>query len=577
MDLLGELHGEFRRYEEELRLLRDIDIEIIRSTFDIGRIFELIITGSIRLLSPSAGHLHGQLLIVKGKMLEIVWSSINNDVGHTVPINESVSGLAVLRRESIIVPDVSTEPLYKKVIPDMQSELAAPLKTNDHILGVINIESKEKFAFKDADKHLLEMLAGQAAIAVQNARLYEDLESVSTFQALVLREDKDLHDVLKSIARIAVERVGAEHCQILSIGNGDLIIQYTTGEEPIGSRVKIDFSVSGKALKSSDGFKYIPNVMQEGSYQRFLPGMISELAVAVKIKDKFVGVINVESPVENAFDSNHIKILRFFADQAAIALSNYFNINERIKAQRKLANSMAMAAIGDRAGNLVHKLHSHLGAIPPLADQLRGLLRGKVEDDLVFELLAKIEESADKSIEIPRKLRDTYAQKDEIKEIDVNKAIENVLLSNKPPKNVDVIRRFAMVPPVNTVNQLEDIIYNVVKNAYEAMPNGGSLTITTRMWEDAPVLDEETQEKIIKNKGVEIEVQDTGVGMEKEELTKIVDPMYTKKIGEEGLGFGLWWVNTFLERIEGEFVPTSEKGSGTKIILRVPFKTKLTI
>lgn len=577
VELLGELHEEFRRYEEQLKLLREIDIEIIRSPFNLNKIFELIINGSIRLISQFPTDLAGELLILKGRDLEIVWSSVEHDIGQIVSIDESVTGMAVLKRQSVIIPDVNKEPKYKRIIPDMRSELATPLKTNSHILGVINIESRKISAFNEDDKALLEMLASQAAIAIRNAMLYQDLNSVSEFQAMVLKEDRNLQEILGYIAKIAKQRVDADHCQILSIENSDLIIQYTTGEEKIGSRVKIDFSVSGKALKSPDCFVYIPDVSKEEYYQQFLTNMISELAVAVKIKDKNVGVINVESCRENAFDDNHIDILRFFADEVGIALSNHFNINDKIKALRKFANSMTMAAIGDRAANLVHKLHNYLAPIHILADEIEELLKDKVDNELVFELLGEIKKNADISMEIPKQMREAYTQKDVTKEIDVNKTIENALDTLKPPRNIKVTKALTAVKTVRTINQLDFVIYNLVKNAYQAMPEGGSLTIRTKVWEDAPLFEETTKRKIINEKGVEIEVEDTGIGMDKEELSKITDPTYTKRIGEKGLGFGLWWVSTFLERIGGEFVPDSNKGSGTRVLVRIPYNTELSI
>src|SRR5205085_6284103 len=94
-----------------------------------------------------------------------------------VPLGEGVVGYAALHREAVVVPDVSKDPRYIKVVDDVRSELAVPMLLKDRCIGVFDLESPELDAFSKRDVGILTMLASQAAVAIENARLYEQLSA----------------------------------------------------------------------------------------------------------------------------------------------------------------------------------------------------------------------------------------------------------------------------------------------------------------------------------------------------------------------------------------------------------------
>jgi sigma-B regulation protein RsbU (phosphoserine phosphatase) len=91
----------------------------------------------------------------------------------TVPLGEGLVGYAALHCEPVLVPDVSKDPRYIKVVEDVRSELAVPILAKDRCLGVFDLESPELDAFTKRDVEILTLLASQAAVAIENARLYE--------------------------------------------------------------------------------------------------------------------------------------------------------------------------------------------------------------------------------------------------------------------------------------------------------------------------------------------------------------------------------------------------------------------
>ncbi|HYT75972.1 MAG TPA: GAF domain-containing SpoIIE family protein phosphatase, partial [Vicinamibacterales bacterium] len=103
-----------------------------------------------------------------------------------VPLGEGLVGYAALHKEPVLVPDVSDDPRYINVVADVRSELAIPMLLKDRCIGVLDLESPELDAFTKRDVEILTLLASQAAVAIENARLYE------TVRANEVRMEKEL-------------------------------------------------------------------------------------------------------------------------------------------------------------------------------------------------------------------------------------------------------------------------------------------------------------------------------------------------------------------------------------------------
>ncbi len=94
-----------------------------------------------------------------------------------VRLGEGIVGYAALHREPVLVSDVSQDPRYIRVVSDVRSELAIPMLIKDRCIGVVDLESPELDAFSKRDVEILTLLASQAAVAIENARLYEELRA----------------------------------------------------------------------------------------------------------------------------------------------------------------------------------------------------------------------------------------------------------------------------------------------------------------------------------------------------------------------------------------------------------------
>jgi sigma-B regulation protein RsbU (phosphoserine phosphatase) len=164
-----------RRDAEAFETLAEIARDVT-SVLDLDELFERIAqlvkrvidyrTFGILLLTES-GELEMQLALQYGEKVQVP----------RVRLGEGLVGYAALHREPVLVSDVSKDPRYIRLVPDVRSELAIPLLLKDRCIGVVDLESPELDAFSKRDVEILSLLASQAAVAIENARLYEEVRA----------------------------------------------------------------------------------------------------------------------------------------------------------------------------------------------------------------------------------------------------------------------------------------------------------------------------------------------------------------------------------------------------------------
>jgi GAF domain-containing protein/HAMP domain-containing protein/anti-sigma regulatory factor (Ser/Thr protein kinase) len=249
---------------------------------------------------------------------------------------EGITGWVAGTGEALLVPDVSQEPRYVP-LPDLvetRSELVVPLKTKEEVIGVLNVESDRMNAFDESDLMVLQSLANQAAIAIDNARLFDaEQRRAEQFSAISemgrhITSILAVDELLNEIVRLIKETFGF---YLVDIGliEGDQLV-FTTGADP-------SFDFSGEPLRvevGSDGItgwvastgepQLVPDVSKDPRYVcLYAPTESrSELCVPIKAKEEVIGVLNVESDRVNAFDESDMMVLQSLANQAAIAIEN---------------------------------------------------------------------------------------------------------------------------------------------------------------------------------------------------------------------------------------------------------------
>ena len=230
------------------------------------------------------------------------------------------------------------------------------------------------------------------------------------------------------------------------------------------------------------------------------------------------------------------------------------DITDRKKMQEQLLRQEKLAVLGQLAGGVGHELRNPLGVIKNSAYFLNMALESP--DPEVKETLELMEKEVAAAERIITSLLDFARVKPPLcRKVDIQQILREALSSFKMPGNITV--EYPLVKSLPQVltdpDQLDQVFKNIILNAVQAMPGGGRLTITT-----------DTRDP----DWLAISITDTGVGIPKENIEKVFEPLFTSKA--KGIGLGLAITKTFVEGHGGTIEVQSEIGKGTTFTVKLP-------
>ncbi len=251
------------------------------------------------------------------------------------------------------------------------------------------------------------------------------------------------------------------------------------------------------------------------------------------------------------------------------------------EAQAQLIQTEKLASLGKLSASIAHEINNPLSGILTYAKLLSRKLRAGAPDaegvQAALQQLALVERETQRCCSIVRNLLDFARQREpSFQPVDVGAVMAEALslLSNRLSiQNVEVTRELAPVPIIQAdFGQLRQAFVNIVMNACEAMPKGGSLRVVTR---EVNLPGEGRSEPLSPTgksgrptRFAEVAITDTGQGIPPEYLSKIFDPFFTTK--EKGTGLGLSVVYGIAEKHGGKILVDSRMGQGTTMTLRFP-------
>jgi two-component system NtrC family sensor kinase len=251
------------------------------------------------------------------------------------------------------------------------------------------------------------------------------------------------------------------------------------------------------------------------------------------------------------------------------------------EAQAQLVQTEKLASLGKLSASIAHEINNPLSGILTYAKLLSRKLRTGPPDaeglQAALHHLGLVERETQRCVTIVRNLVDFARQREPSSQVvDVSAVVEEALslLENRVAiQNVRVAREFGPIPPVRgDFGQLRQAFLNVLMNACEAMPGGGTLRVLTRevgppdAGKGGPL--SPTGKPGAPTRFAEVAISDTGPGIPEEHLSKIFDPFFTTK--EKGTGLGLSVVYGIVEKHGGKIVVDSRVGQGTTVTLRFP-------
>lgn len=241
------------------------------------------------------------------------------------------------------------------------------------------------------------------------------------------------------------------------------------------------------------------------------------------------------------------------------------DITKTRELEKQLAQAQKLDAIGQLAGGVAHDFNNSLMAISANAEL------GLISDDVpeLKRRFTDIQAASAKAALLANKLL-TFSRNQAVstKTLDVNVFVESVTrkLKKTTPHSITVKLQLATGNILTKANhaQLEQVLANVYNNSIDAMPNGGMITISTKL------------ESTGKNTEIVLEVEDSGTGIASELLSKVFDPFFSTKKDGHGTGLGLATAYGVVKKHEGEIRITQTSPAGTKIQIRLPAVKKLT-
>jgi signal transduction histidine kinase len=564
------------RYER-LSLLYQVS-NVIHSTLDSQEALQLIVSEAVRLTRAASGSValinptSGFLEIHASQNLPTSSSRLKLRVG------EGITGWVARTGKPASVGDVAQDPRYVVARRSVRSELAVPLEVNGEIRGVINVDSDRRDAFTAEDQELLQELAVQASKVIQNTWLYEQLRlKVRLFESLssvsrTINSTLNLDEALRAITREACVLMSARMCSLMMLDESrewlDLRASYGAGEAYIKKpRLGVEESLLGVVVRRKKPMQ-VANVQASTRYQNVelarREGLISLLSVPLLFAGHAIGTLNVYTGKPYNFSNEEIRILSALAELSAIAIEKARLYERIVDVEEQLRQNEKLSALGLLAVEVAHEIRNPLTVMKLLYHSL----------DLKFPVgdpRAKDARIIDAKIEHLNKIVEqilAFARttEPELAPVNLNELVDELglLVRHKlANQNIQLIRDLQSDLPavMGDAQQLEQVFLNLILNAAEAMPDGGTLTVKSRVVR-LPRTDAQPMH-------VTIEFKDTGKGMSAElQRRAFTAVLATTKV--KGSGLGLAIVGRIIETHRGNIRIKSRIGRGTTIYIILP-------
>lgn len=294
-------------------------------------------------------------------------------------------------------------------------------------------------------------------------------------------------------------------------------------------------------------------------------GPLTQMAVPLISADELTGVMIVSADPARQFQRDDLDLLTIFGVQVACCMRddqmrrNLQTLEASLRDQFLRAEKMR--AIGEMASGVFHDFNNILGAVIGRMQ----LLQAKVQEESILNTLSQIERIALQGAQTVNRLQE-FARLQETKEtgpVDLNRVVADALeltrhrwetQAQKRGINYTIKQNLSDDVTVQGVHaQLVDAIVNLVRNAIDAMADGGELVVETK----------------VNGSICRLSISDNGPGMSPEQIDQVFKPFFTTK-GAEGTGLGMTVVNDIIQSLNGTIHLDSKLGEGTTIAIELP-------
>jgi PAS domain S-box-containing protein len=414
--------------------------------------------------------------------------------------------------------------------------MGVPLKVGTHTFGALVVQTYSKnIRYGDRDKEILTFVARQLASAVEIKRNEQALRrSEARYRSLV---QSSVYGIYRSSLEGRFLDVNPALITMLGYGSAEEVLLLDP-ESDI-------FAHAEEHTRLIDEFRRT--------------GRLDGIEVKWKRKDGSAVTVRISGRAVSSADEP-ADVLEAIAE----------DVTDRRALEDQFRQAQKMEAVGRLAGGVAHDFNNLLMVISGYAEVI--LAKLDLEHPLRDKAYA-IQQASDRATTLTRQLL-AFSRKQllELKVVDVNAIVADMerLLRPLIGENIALTARLAPEAGCTRADagQLEQVLMNLVVNAKDAMPNGGTLTIQTQNME----LDESHRGQTFIRPGnyVMLSVSDTGTGMDKETQSRIFEPFFTTKEKGKGTGLGLSTVYGIIKQSGGYVMVHSEEGHGTSFQIYLP-------
>jgi signal transduction histidine kinase len=579
----ARLLQESERRARQLASLNEITRQLT-GTLEIEPLLQKILESAVGILNCEAG----TLFLVDEQTDELVFRVVispvsDNLVGQRLAPGTGIVGEAIKNGRAVIVNDVAQTTAWSASTDEKtgfatRSILAIPLLVKERGIGVIEVMNrKDGMPFTEDDQNLLSAFAAQAAVAIENARLYtltdQELNSRVEELSVMQRIDRELNASLDTerAMRITLDwalRLSAAEAGLIGIlmergirlmaqqGYDNLAAMYKESPMPLEQ--------DGLRLAVETG--QMQMILLNETRRGLIPESRSQVVIPIRREAGAIGLIVIESRRPD-MPEEAIQFLTRLSDHAAIAIAN---------AQLYAEVQAASVAKSEFVSLVAHELKNPMTSIKGYTELLAVGAVGPINDNQ-SNFLHTIRSNVERMSTLVSDLNDNSKieagrLRIEFKAIDIEDVVDEAVKSTK--RQIDDKKQTAVVNiPKNLPRVWADrtrvaqILINLVSNAYKYTPEGGQMIIgaerTSNLWDSEGAADV-----------VHIWVKDTGIGISLEDQKKIFNKFFrsddSKAREAPGTGLGLNITKSLVEMMGGRIWFESEFRQGTTFHFTVP-------
>jgi signal transduction histidine kinase len=603
---LTAAHAQVTEALEQQTATAEILSVISTSPTDLQPVLDAVVMSAARICGAQDSEIY--YLTAEGLKVAAHYGPIQAPMGRLIPVVPgTVAGRAVLERRAVIVPDLLSEeedfPVGSALAKEFgyRGGLAMPLLRERTVLGTINLRRMEVEPFTDKQIASLQTFADQAVIAIENVRLFTELQQKNnaltqanaevteslarqTATAEILRvistSPTDVQPVFDTIVRHAVRLSGGIYGAVVRV-EGDSIylaaqdnftpeqtdlIRHTypvplTSDTPVPRSIRTGIVYRAADVEAEPEWQARTDEMRLALRSR---GVRSHLVVPIIRQGQGIGAINVTHREVGAFSDAQVALLKTFADQAVIAIENVRLFKELEAANHGLA--AASQHKSEFLANMSHELRTPLNAIIGFSEVLLERMFGEVNEKQT-EYLLDILASGQHLLSLINDILDLSKVEAgrmelEMATFDLPAAIENALtLVRERASRRGIVLGSTVHERVGAIRaderKVKQVLLNLLSNAIKFTPEGGRIDVRAAMDDGM----------------VEVSVTDTGVGIAPEDQDAVFEEF--RQVGTsdkkvEGTGLGLTLCRKFVELHGGRVWVKSQPGHGSTFTFTLP-------